>query len=495
MDLSSLISQLKQIKDQLGSNFKELPFSSFQLEEQESQHSHHHHHSSSFSSSSSSEVFTTLQVSFHPSLEAQLPTDFDYEHKAFVLYGQSHTLQEEVAVKLSANVTKLEKEFNLLRHFYNAQERQVTKVLGTSIESFLVFTTSDGQSHSLFGLVMEKGTENMEAFLRERPSMLPLERRVLANKLVSLVSYLHRCSIVWMDLKTSNFVHFPNKHPDWRMIDFADGVEFGETVGSGQGFTSVYAAPEVVRVFRRGHTLTAHPRMDVWSVGVCLMEIASGRQLYHLLGMSGSEELEALYLDEDYVSKVTNRLDNMIKTTFKGKQSASFRKLLEKLLVVNEQDRTFTMQNVSNDSFFTLTATTTSSAMNTGDLLQELRKMLQDNRSNPDSSAAAREAFEDLQTRLASMSEEQRRQFESMEQHFERVHEEIEEVKESVEQRIEFMKNELMTKMASGQLPREDMMAFTQQLAALQTNPSSDDLQAIKDQLQEIFDRVSEQRN
>jgi DNA repair exonuclease SbcCD ATPase subunit len=60
---------------------------------------------------------------------------------------------------------------------------------------------------------------------------------------------------------------------------------------------------------------------------------------------------------------------------------------------------------------------------------------------------------------------------------------------------IDSLKTELMTKMMSGQLPLEDMMAFTQQLAALQTNPSSDDLQAIKDQLQAIFDRVSEQRN
>ena len=56
---------------------------------------------------------------------------------------------------------------------------------------------------------------------------------------------------------------------------------------------------------------------------------------------------------------------------------------------------------------------------------------------------------------------------------------------------IDSLKTELMTKMMSGQLPPDDAMAFSQQLAALQTNPSSDDLQAIKDQLQAIFDRVS----
>ena len=338
---------------------------------------------------------------------------------------------------------------------------------------------------------MERGREDMEAYLRDRPSLLPLERRVLANKLVSLVSFLHSHNKVWMDLKTSNLVHFPDQHPDWRLIDLADVVECGQEMADSQGFTSVYAAPEVVRALRTGQALTAHPRMDVWSLGVCLMEVMSGRPLFSLLGMAGKEELESLYMQADFEEAVSARMSSMIEQTFKGKQAHSFRKLLSHLLVVRASERTFTVQSALGHSFFTLTATTTaSSGMSTDQLLAAFERML-DERSSAGSSVGVREAFEDLQTRLASMSEEQRRQFESMEQHFERVHDEIEEVKESVEQRIEFMKTELMTKMMSGQLPPEDSMAFTQHIHALNNSPSSDDLQAIKDQLEAIFDRVS----
>ena len=74
------------------------------------------------------------------------------------------------------------------------------------------------------------------------------------------MSFLHSHNKVWMDLKTSNWVHFPEQHPDWRLIDLADVAECGQEMADGQGFTSVYAAPEVVR----SQALTVHPRMNVY---------------------------------------------------------------------------------------------------------------------------------------------------------------------------------------------------------------------------------------
>ena len=61
------------------------------------------------------------------------------------------------------------------------------------------------------------------------------------------------------------------------------------------------------------------------------------------------------------------------------------------------------------------------------------------------------------------------------------------------------MKNELMNIADNGQLSEEDeeqVDSLKRKLRCrLKNNPSSDDLQAIKDQLELIFDRVSEQRN
>jgi serine/threonine protein kinase len=488
-ELVSLVESLRETKDQIGEDFRELPFMDFREQDGEGRQ----------------RVYTSFEVSFHPNLMAHMPVDFDFHKRSFVVPGYSQTLQEEVTIKLSADVDRLEKELLLLRYLYQHGE-QVSKVFSTSVEEVMSFSTYDGTSHSLCGFVIERGGESLQHFLQNRPSLLPSERRVIANKLVSLVDFIHKLGKVWLDLKTSNFLHFPDKDPDWRMISFANVAECWEEIETEEGLNSVYVAPEVVRGLKEEgeeeeeeEGVTAFPSMDVWSLGVCLMEVMSGKQLFALLGLPGKEDLEALYMQEDFEEAVSAKISAMIDTMFLGDGLASFRDLLSNLLVVKASERTFTAQNALDHPFFTLPLPTTAASETTTEyLLAEFGKMM-DRHMESNGSFTAQEAFDELQVRLASMSEGQRWQFDVMEQYFEQMKDRLEEKRETqrellmrqqnLKKQIKKLTNELNARIMSHQLSHEDIASFRAQVEALEEDPSVSELQEIKAAMEDIYYR------
>jgi len=95
--------------------------------------------------------------------------------------------------------------------------------------------------------------------------------------------------MVKVDCKLSNVVRFHFSLPEWRGIDFEHSLEIGGEIPSHHGCTVLYAPPELVRWLygssSGGRRLMSSKSMDMWSVGVCLMEIASGEDLFEHLGL------------------------------------------------------------------------------------------------------------------------------------------------------------------------------------------------------------------
>jgi len=94
----------------------------------------------------------------------------------------------------------------------------------------------------------------------------------------------HKLMVLESPKNRSYIVRFLSSFPEWRGIDFEHSVEVGEEIPSHHGFTVLYAPPELVRWLygssSGGGRLMSSKSMDMWSVGVCLMEIASGEDFF-----------------------------------------------------------------------------------------------------------------------------------------------------------------------------------------------------------------------
>jgi serine/threonine protein kinase len=327
------------------------------------------------------------------------------------------------------------------------RSRQVVAVFGD------VISMAHGGS-TYYGVAMERGEEDVRAYIDKFPDLTASERKTIGEKIIQAVQLVHECGLVWHDCKPSNFVRC---HIDGRnyikAIDVEHALAEGSQMTPAHGHTVRFAAPEVVRGCEG---LRSSFSMDMWSLGVTLLFVAKGRDLADVLfpsdiGEEGTDRLSRLYSTQSG-EDLQRTIDSALDMTF-TEQESHLKSLIGHLLKVEVSER-YSMSQVVSHAFVTGGhGTITEEKLNIAEDIKEMKKNQDEMKENQ----------EELLRRQAR-----------------------------TEAAIDSLKTELNTKMMSGQLPLEDMMAFTQQLAALQTNPSSDDLQAIKDQLQEIFDRVSE---
>jgi serine/threonine-protein kinase len=139
---------------------------------------------------------------------------------------------------------------------------------------------------------------NLLAFCAERRLGLR-ERVALFARVCEAVRYAHRHLVVHRDLKPSNILVSPEGEP--KLLDFGlakivqpptQGASGPQTVTSLRWMTPEYASPEQVR----GEAVTT--ATDVYSLGVVLYELLTGRKPYALKTATGAE-LEHAILGQD----------------------------------------------------------------------------------------------------------------------------------------------------------------------------------------------------
>ena len=290
---------------------------------------------------------TIQQLIFKPAIEDQLLSCKEGRRK--MLTANHIDFEKEVAVKLSDNLDSLNHEIAILSSFtcLNQSQKCVVNSYDSIYENLCTFQEVD-----YHGLLIEKGGDNLQEYLLEASSNLNRGAKK-AEFVVEVVRFIHLKRIVWLDCKLSNVVRFPTSFPEWRGIDFEHSLEVGEEIPSHHGCTVLYAPPELVRWLygssSGGGRLVSSKSMEMWSVGVCLMEIATGETLKSRLNVP--IELEDYYLtftDDE----IKQNINNMLSTTLAGNSNVRLRELLSLLLNPAPEER-ITIEAVLSHSYFT----------------------------------------------------------------------------------------------------------------------------------------------
>jgi serine/threonine-protein kinase len=198
--------------------------------------------------------------------------------------------RKEVALKLVRRGLDTE---DILRRFRN--ERQILAQLDHPNIARLIDggTTDDGLPY----FVMEYVNGQTITAYCEAHSLKPTERLDLFRKVCAAVTFAHQNLVIHRDLKPSNILVAADGEP--KLLDFGIAKLLGPeeealapTIAGQRVMTPEYASPEQVK----GERITT--ASDVYSLGVLLYELLTGRRPYRLKTRTAEEISRAITTQE-----------------------------------------------------------------------------------------------------------------------------------------------------------------------------------------------------
>jgi serine/threonine-protein kinase len=210
--------------------------------------------------------------------------------------------RKEVAIKLVRRGLDTE---DILRRFRN--ERQILAQLDQPNIARLIDggTTDDGLPY----FVMEYVNGKPITAYCDVHSLSTTERLNIFRKVCSAVTYAHQNLVIHRDLKPSNILVTSEGEP--KLLDFgiakllgADEEPLAQTMAGQRAMTPEYASPEQVI----GEKITT--ASDVYSLGVLLYELLTGRRPYRLKTRTPDEISRAITTQEpERPSSAVTRVD------------------------------------------------------------------------------------------------------------------------------------------------------------------------------------------
>ncbi|XP_047132858.1 ribosomal protein S6 kinase alpha-5 isoform X1 [Hydra vulgaris] len=128
-------------------------------------------------------------------------------------------------------------------------------------------------------LVMEflRGGELLDR-IKKKTTFSESEACSIMRKLVSVVSFMHNVGVVHRDLKPENILFADSSDPaELKLVDFGFARIHGNNPLQTPCFTLTYAAPEILRNATSNQTATYDNSVDIWSLGVILYTMLSGK--------------------------------------------------------------------------------------------------------------------------------------------------------------------------------------------------------------------------
>ena len=135
------------------------------------------------------------------------------------------------------------------------------------------------------------------------------------SEIIQTLEYLHKQNIVYRDLKPENILLSMNDNGHIKFVDFGFAKSLKGRTKTNCG-TPVYLAPEILR--GTGHSF----EVDIWSLGVLMVEIVSGQTPFH------AEDTQKIY---DNITK--------IQPTYNRFVTPAMRELLSKIFVPEPENR------------------------------------------------------------------------------------------------------------------------------------------------------------
>ncbi|KAJ1430438.1 kinase-like domain-containing protein, partial [Ochromonadaceae sp. CCMP2298] len=204
-----------------------------------------------------------------------------------VVLGKVRAASQEVAIKIvdkkNVDVGRLDREIKLLKDMDHSSVIRIFSVYDSSSLTYLVMEICDGgHLGNLISLEATKYVPEAKA-------------KLLASQLVAAVAYIHSKGIAHRDIKLQNVLVERHAHDyvNLKLIDFGYAARFeGALPMRTKCGTPYTTAPEVIRE-------EYDERCDVWSLGVVLFIMLSGRRPFELQrGKQGEDAARAVMITD-----------------------------------------------------------------------------------------------------------------------------------------------------------------------------------------------------
>jgi serine/threonine-protein kinase len=194
---------------------------------------------------------------------------------ATVYQARDERLDRSVAVKIIHPDHAQDQEFV---ERLTAEAKTVARLGHPNVVAVFDQGTHDGAPYVVMEYVRGR---TLREVLEDRRRLDPAESLAVLEQMLAALAVAHRAGLVHRDVKPENVLVAPPPNGSGDLVDsvvkvadfgLAHPVEVGQRGGGGQLLaTAEYVAPELVADGR------ADPRADVYSTGICLFEMLTGR--------------------------------------------------------------------------------------------------------------------------------------------------------------------------------------------------------------------------
>jgi len=246
------------------------------------------------------------KTDFVPSFEKQFKTtEFDAQGGYGQIFKSKYKVSrsyQTVAVKKLPHNTPKQKEHNLCEVGYLASCKHPSIV--NHIATYNVVHPNEQEE---LWIVMEYIEGGMMSTVAHCQILYDKQIAWIAREMLLALKYLHEGKNAHRDLKSTNIMMCTNGHV--KLVDFGLCADFSDGPRTEMVGTAFFIPPEMIQ--QKPHSLP----VDIWSLGVCLMELLTGHPPYpesnlycmYKVGTEGLldlvEPMKAKVNAKDFISK------------------------------------------------------------------------------------------------------------------------------------------------------------------------------------------------